>query len=545
MIGTQLGPWKIDQEIGRGGMGSVYRAHRQPAPDGQAPERVAVKILAPELAQDPGFVQRFQREINILRQLSHPNIVRFFEAGEQDGRFWFAMEYVEGHSYEALLHEHGRLGWQEALEVALQVTPALKHAHDRGIIHRDLKPANLLRAPGQGNSDGSFQIKLTDFGIASLFASPHLTVTGGVVGTAEYLSPEQAMGKAATRRSDLYSLGVSLYTLITGRTPFVGEMVDLLHKHRFGQFDQPIRLVPELPHELNDVICQLLEKDPDRRPADAAVLHRQLDSFRRRYQYRQAHADLPTTLQPLPGQLNSREGPATLMSRLMRHELEKSQRGGPIQQFFNRPLVLWTLFLLTVGILVWTFWPLSSETKYQRGMAQMSSDDPAVWTAAWEKYLQPLYDREPENPHREELQRLHQRYEQYQADQRAAHEAEQAARHAALTSEAHWFYLEGLRRRQAKDEEGARKVWQALIDAFAEVPGEGPWVRLAQQELQRDPDQPNPANSRKLESVRQAVAQADHLQEEGKHGEAEAIRSALRRLYQGDAATQAIIDKRQ
>src|SRR6185312_13743536 len=151
---------------------------------------------------------------------------------------------VEGQNLEDLLLEHKRLGWKEVLDIALQVCPALKHVHDHGIIHRDIKPPNLLRTPAG-------RIKLTDFGIAKVFASTHLTATGGVVGTAEFLSPEQASGKPVTKRSDLYSFGVVLYTLVTGRTPFEGPtFLDLLHKHRYAQFDKPQRLVPELPYEI-------------------------------------------------------------------------------------------------------------------------------------------------------------------------------------------------------------------------------------------------------------------------------------------------------
>ena len=152
-------------------------------------------MLAPELAAEQGFVLRFEREIEIVRRLDHPNIVRFFDSGLHDGRPWFAMEYIAGPSFDAVLEERGRLPWREVLELACQVAPALKHAHDRGVIHRDLKPSNLLRAPDDADPDGPGVVKLGDFGVASLFAGRHLTVTGGVVGTAEFLSPEQAAGK--------------------------------------------------------------------------------------------------------------------------------------------------------------------------------------------------------------------------------------------------------------------------------------------------------------------------------------------------------------
>ena len=146
MIGARLGPWVLDREIGRGGMASVYLAHAD-APPADTPSVVAVKVLAPELAAEQGFVLRFEGEIEIVRRLNHPNIVRFFDSGVHDGRPWFAMEYVAGPSFDAVLEERGRLPWREVLEAGCQVAPALKHAHDRGVIHRDLKPSNLLRAP--------------------------------------------------------------------------------------------------------------------------------------------------------------------------------------------------------------------------------------------------------------------------------------------------------------------------------------------------------------------------------------------------------------
>jgi serine/threonine-protein kinase len=553
MIGKQLGGWVIDREIGRGGMGCVYLAHREPAGTDR-PEVAAIKILAAELAADPGFLARFEREIAILRKLDHPNIVRFHESGQQDGHSYFVMEYVAGPSYEAVLNQEGRLRWTEVLELAWQIAPALKHAHDRGIIHRDLKPSNLLRAPRSAlqtievapaeQTDGKIGlVKLTDFGIASLFASPHLTVTGGIVGTAEYLSPEQAAGKPVTRRSDLYSLGVVLYTLLTGRTPFEGDPLDLLHKHRFAQFDRPIRLVPDIPHELDEIICDLLEKDPGRRPADAMVLFRQLDSLKRKLAYQATHAGEATAAtsasparsatRPRPGV----EGPATLMSRLVRRELEREKSGGAMRQFVNRPVVLSLLLAITVGLIVWALWPTSAETMYERGVALMNSGDPDDWETAWDKYLGPLLAKHPDTPHRDEIERFRDKYE----SARAARQASRLTRLAGPMDEAQWFYQEGLRRRQQDDEAGAQRIWRALVDAFQGVPSEAPWVRLAEQELGRGAD---PPPERQWRPVRQAIQQARQLREQGKAQEAEAILNALKELYRGDKQTEELLKEK-
>jgi serine/threonine-protein kinase len=534
MIGERLGPWIIDREIGRGGMACVYRAHADPQP-ADGPATVAVKVLAPELAAEPGFVARFEREVEILRKLDHPHIVHFHESGVHDGRPYFVMEYVDGPSYDVIVEQGGKLPWRDVLELAAQVAPALKHAHDRGVIHRDLKPSNLLRAADPAHPGGRGVVKLTDFGIASLFASRHLTVTGGVVGTAEYLSPEQAVGKRVTPRSDLYSLGAVLYTLITGRTPFEGEVIDLLHKHRFAQFDRPQRLVPDLPPDFDAVICDLLEKDPARRPADAAVLQRRLDSLRRKLA-RQAATPAPAaSYAPAPAdpddEAPARPGPATLMSRLMRRELERQKSGGPWRRFLNRPWVLLTLFVLTASAIAWAFWPMNDEALYKRGAALMASPDPDKWDEAWEKYLGPLRERNPE-AHKEELDAFRKKID----DRQAAQTAERAAKRAGPMSEAQWFYQEGLRQRQRGDEEGARRTWRALADAFKAAPSEAPWVELANKELEKKDDA-----ERQWGPVREAVRRAKELREQGDAEAADAILDGLRKLYHDDEEAQRLL----
>ena len=167
MIGSRLGNWILDRELGRGGMGCVYLAH-----DGERPERLAaVKVLAGELTSHAGSVHRFQREIEVLSRLDHPNIVHLYESGTYEGLLYYVMEYVEGNDFADLLEEQDRLAWTEVLDVAIQVCAALKHAHDHGVIHRDIKPSNLMRT-----ADGV--VKLTDFGIAHVFAGKHLTRPG-------------------------------------------------------------------------------------------------------------------------------------------------------------------------------------------------------------------------------------------------------------------------------------------------------------------------------------------------------------------------------
>ncbi len=523
MIGSRLGSWIIEEEIGRGGMGTVYRAHRTSS---QGDEICAIKMLAAELAVELGFQQRFQREIEILRQLNHPNIVRFLESGVEESRFWYAMELIQGESYEDLRLQSGRLHWREVLEMAWQIAPALKHAHDRGVIHRDLKPSNLLR-----NEEGT--VKLTDFGIASLFASPHLTVTGGVIGTPEFLSPEQASGKPVTKRSDLYSLGVVLYTLVTGKTPFEGEQIDLLHKHQYGQYERISRLVPDLHPDFEEIIDSLLEKDPGKRPGDAGVLFKRLDSLRKKLA-RQTQESLGMSRYDL--KVGEREGPATLMSRLVRQELEQQNRPGPIGRILNHPVVLVTLFLLCVSTLVYTFWPMSESTLFERGAALMASDDPDDWDRAFERYFNTLEKKYPNHCYKQELTEFRQRLEEARAGQRAEGRAFRNRR----LSDGEWFFEKGMRLRLQGEEEAACRIWEALIDAYRNVPSERAWVRRAERELANPPP---PQKEPLRGATRAALEQAKQLEVEGKHEQANAIRRALGELYKDDPSMAAKLKK--
>jgi hypothetical protein len=385
-------------------------------------------------------------------------------------------------------------------------------------------------------------VKLSDFGVASLFAGRHLTVTGGVVGTAEFLSPEQAAGKPVTPRSDLYSFGVVLYMLLTGRPPFQGEVVDLLHKHRYARFDPPIRFAPETPNDLNAVICDLMEKDPEKRPADGAVLFRRLDAIRRKMDRLESAPTAAATRPTIAAQDDAEDdkvGPATLMSRLMRRELTRQNRGGPVSRLLNRPWVLVVLLAVTIGVIVWTFWPLSEEQLYQRAAAATGSSDSTDWDRATE-YLDALDRGYPNHGHKAEAAELRRQLADHEAALQAAH----AAKNAGPMSEAQWFFLEGMRLRQRGDKEGARRTWRALAAGFAKTPSEEPWVRLAEKELGRldAPPEPDAAQGgRELGPVRAAVQAAKQLRDQGKAADADAVLQGLRDLYKGDPEAEAII----
>jgi hypothetical protein len=269
---SQLGPYTITALLGRGGMGAVYEAI-----DGRSGDPVAVKTLAAHLGDDPAMHRRFLAEIDTLKALRHPCIVRLLAFGDDDGLPFFAMELVRGRSLERLLRGGRRFGWRETVEIGLAITRALKAAHDHGVVHRDLKPANLL-FPDEPAAEAP--VKLADFGIAKLFGSAGETAAGTVVGTAEYMAPEQAAGQAVDHRVDLYALGLVLFAMIAGRPPFRGgEVRDVLRRQ---QTETPPRLaavVEDVPPQLDDLVARLLAKDPSQRPASALAVGRMLSAI--------------------------------------------------------------------------------------------------------------------------------------------------------------------------------------------------------------------------------------------------------------------------
>src|SRR4051812_2207162 len=265
---TRLGPYEMEKPLGRGGMGSVYAAT-----DSQTGQRVAIKALTPQLAMAEGFREKFESEIESLKTLKHDGIVRLYGYGEQDGVLFYSMELVEGISLEDELKAGRRFNWREVTNIAVQLSLALKHAHDHGIIHRDIKPANILL-------HGDEHVKLADFGIARLFGTTSLTTAGGVLGTADYMSPEQADGRPVTARCDQYSLGGVMYALLTGRPPFRAKnLPQMLQLQRFASPEPVRRYAPETPEQLERVVMQLLSKDPADRFPNTQVLARHLQAM--------------------------------------------------------------------------------------------------------------------------------------------------------------------------------------------------------------------------------------------------------------------------
>ncbi len=258
------GRYRVLRRLGRGGMADVYLAE-----DEQLGRRVAIKILNERHAADEQFVERFRREATNAAGLSHPNIVSIYDRGEAEGTYYIAMEYLEGSTLKEIVTERGPLPIGEAIGFTRDLLDALKFAHRKGVVHRDIKPHNVM-------CDAEGRVKVTDFGIARAGAS-QMTEAGSIIGTAQYLSPEQARGGAVDRRSDLYSVGVVLYELLTGEVPFSGDTaVEIAMKHLSTVPKAPSTIRAEIPAPLDQIVLRALAKDPGERFQSAEEMDAEL-----------------------------------------------------------------------------------------------------------------------------------------------------------------------------------------------------------------------------------------------------------------------------
>ena len=245
------GRYRIVRKLGSGGMANVYLAE-----DEDLGRRVAIKILNDRYANDDLFIERFRREAKSAAALSHPNIVSVYDRGEAEGTYYIAMEVIEGRSLKELIMTRGPLPIPQALAYTHEMLEALRFAHRHGIIHRDIKPHNILIGE---------RLKVTDFGIARAGAS-QMTEAGSIMGTAQYLSPEQARGAPVTAASDLYSVGIVLYEMLTGKVPFTGDSaIEIAMKHLNEPPKPPSKIRPEIPEELDAVVLRALSKNPEDR----------------------------------------------------------------------------------------------------------------------------------------------------------------------------------------------------------------------------------------------------------------------------------------
>jgi eukaryotic-like serine/threonine-protein kinase len=292
LVGTLLnGRYRLDAQVGSGGMSTVYRAF-----DSTLERRVAIKLMHRDIAGDHDQLERFRREARAVAQLSHPHIVGVIDAGEEDGRPYIVFEYVEGETLKDRIRRLGRLPVDEAIAYAIEIARALSAAHARGIVHRDVKPQNVLV-----DEEGS--AKVTDFGIARSIDDTGLTADGRVLGTTDYVSPEQALGHDVNGQSDIYSLGIVLYEMLTGDVPFHGEnQVSVAMKHVREELPDVSKRRPEVSAGLAAILDRMTDKDLRKRYPDALSLQADLEESlaRELARTRQSTGEATAVLRTLP-----------------------------------------------------------------------------------------------------------------------------------------------------------------------------------------------------------------------------------------------------
>jgi eukaryotic-like serine/threonine-protein kinase len=510
MIGTRIGNWILEAELGTGSLGTVYRAVNSEPKNENDPAVAAVKILSHPLCVDPTFQARFPAEMLALRRLTHPNIARFHDSGVHAGLPYYATEFVDGTDLATLLATTGAgLSWPEHFfRIAVQAVRALKHAHHRSILHRELKPGNLILL-----ADGS--LKVTDFGVAKILNRAPLTLPADAMGTTGFLAPEHFTGKPLTRRSDLYALGGVLYTVLTGRAPFAAaSAAELMHKHCYTLPDRPANFVPKLPHELDEFVCALLAKDPARRPASAAALLDELDQIRGKMERKGTRVLLPPSAEDPTGQ-------HTPLGTVPTEAPDPAERPGTRRQ----AIVLGALFVAVVGAILFVFFRPrpAPEVLWDAVQPRLASNEPDDWDAArdaldalarWHPDWRPddVRDAKQFVLERKELAKTFLLFDK-----------------AKYATEAERLYHRGLKLVQVADVGEARRTWESLIRIFADSSVDRHWVDLARRGLE---ELGNHAPARRNSNVpTDAIARARKLRESGHKADADAMLNAVEELY--------------
>ena len=328
--------YQIIKSIGEGGMANVYLAY-----DTILDRNVAVKVLRGDLTTDEKFVRRFQREALSASSLSHPNIVEVYDVGEDNGQYYIVMEYIEGCQLKQLLKKRGRLTLSEVIDIMLQITDGLSVAHDAYIIHRDIKPQNIMILD-------SGLVKITDFGIAMAMNSTQLTQTNSVMGSVHYLPPEQANGKGSTLQSDIYSMGILMYELLTGELPYKGDnAVEIALKHLKEKIPSVREKLPEIPQSVENIIIKATAKNPKNRYADARSMNEDLRTC-----LDDSRANEPKIVLPYPEFDEDRKPKSSNKSQSKNDAIVKEIKTEEVENTKRDNKVLITLFAVFTGIVI-------------------------------------------------------------------------------------------------------------------------------------------------------------------------------------------------
>ena len=546
LTGQTIGSFYIERILGKGAMGAVYLGrHKEKG-------NVAIKVIDPGKRDvTPIMVQRFEREISLLKRFNHKNIVKFRDAGVHNGLRYYAMEYVEGETLEVVLAKKERLPVSAACQRIWQLCDALEEMHSEGVVHRDLKPANVM-------IDKNGVLKLTDLGIAkdtSQVFNSKLTEADTTVGTVAYMAPEQLAGKDLSRRSDLYSMGIMFYQLLTGRLPFTGKTVyEYINQRQAGAFPRPAAVNNKIPLELDELVVELMKQNPDERPRDARVVQQRIKEIAdRSRQGTLTHTaamesdELAATeeMKAPPkglGKLTAAVS-STLAGSLTRSKSRKRRKSSD-EPFWESPLFLVGLLVLVVLGVWWAFRPLGEEQLFARGKELMQSTYRSDWDQANEKYFTPLLERFPNSVHRGQIDEYRDQILVTDCEKKVEW-AHKIGRLPDSASEGFRRYFDAHSLELLVNKALAREQYRAIATLFENNPNERGWALLARQQLVGDVKETTESASaaRKRETVTEGVAKANEARAKGNIADYFRIGEAILSLYAADPEVADLIKK--
>ena len=520
----RIGPFQLEGRLGVGGMGIVYRAIYL-----KGGQKVAVKVLAPDLATDPKLAKRFEREMEILKKLKHPNIVKYYGGSTTGAQRFYAMELVTGGSLADLLKKKGRLSWEETIDYGLQIAKALEHAHDAGVIHRDLKPANLLLA-----ADGT--LKLSDFGIARDTQSTALTAAGKTVGTMAYMAPEQITGKQPiTRRTDLYAFGCVLFEMLTGRTPFeAATQPEMLFKHIEEEPPNVREFNIDCPIWLDRLVHQLLEKDPDERPFDALAVQVLLEEVRTRVAEQESM--VKATVAGGVSALTVKDGDPALAKALGKKK--KKKKPDQLTPFYERTWFLGLCLSILIGIVVWWKWPENEEQMFTRLQASLAATD-AQQRPEFDAEIREFLQRFPDSSHAVMAQGWLDEIAVTRARRRLSNLELRA--NAEPDNDGQRLFLEARRFEKDNDRLAALERYEAMKVLLEDKPDLKPYLTLAQERI-REIRSGIDREGDPVEFVRREIAAADRAYQDGKLLKARERWKAIVKFFDGKPEFKVLVD---
>ena len=463
-VNREFGPFKIERQLGVGGMGIVYLATYV-----ETGQNMALKILTPALSADEKLLARFEREIAILKRLRHPNIIRYYGGGKFHEQRYYAMEVMDGGTFDEVLKKRGRLSWEQALELGRQLCSALEYAHNNGIVHRDLKPANLFLTKGG-------KVKLGDFGIARDTEATALTAAGKTVGTYAYMAPEQIVGKPpVSGKTDLYALGCVLFQVLTGRIPFEAESGAQMLFHHIED-DPP--LVREFAHDcpiwLEQLVDRLMEKDPAERPYDALAVTSELEEVKQRMREKASVVHQTVT----GGTVVSDTARTELKKVLGKKKKKKKKKNQHVPLLERWPVLLGGLVLIAVAL--WFGLRPKSEPERRAIIVDgMETEDPDVWREVRPEIDSYLEDF-PESEHVDQMHGFIDLIEMEKAERQALTRVKFGR---SPKSEAERLFIEAYELEKLGDRITAIERYRSITHMFKDDKDETAFVSLARRHI--------------------------------------------------------------